>query len=163
MYSETPRAPDEGRFHALWRRENPTVDGQPYEFLNTSGRGHVVGAVLQAQGTTPANTRFFEGDDVAWIDGELTHAVIKQPRFVGSAESVSEAAPLSAEEFEIAAAAISRFEGRLLYARIDVVHATDGKLLISELELMEPSLYLLQSPLALRRFVRAVARMCRAG
>lgn len=72
MYSEMPRAPDEGRFHALWRRENPTVAGQPYEFLNTSGRGHVVGAALQAQGATPANTRFFEGDDVAWIDGELT-------------------------------------------------------------------------------------------
>ena len=71
MYSETPRAPDEGRFHALWRRENPTTDGQPYQFLDTSGRGHVVGATLQAQGATPANTRFFEGDDVALIDGEL--------------------------------------------------------------------------------------------
>ena len=44
------RAPDEGWFYAVWRRENPTKKGVPYTFLDTRGKGHVVGCVLQAQG-----------------------------------------------------------------------------------------------------------------
>jgi hypothetical protein len=34
--------------------------------------------------------------------------------------------------------------------------------MVSELELIEPSLFLRQSPAALERFVRAIARICRA-
>ncbi len=61
---------DEGRFYARWRRENPCVEGQPYTFLKTTGRGHVVGVILQAQGLESGHTGFFEGDDRAVIDGE---------------------------------------------------------------------------------------------
>jgi glutathione synthase/RimK-type ligase-like ATP-grasp enzyme len=98
---------------------------------------------------------------LVWIDGELTHAVRKSPRFEGGAEQVSEALPLSREERALAEKAIARVEGELLYARVDVVADADGTLLVSELELMEPSLFLLQNPPALERFVRAIAR--RAG
>ena len=66
-----PKAADEGRFYALWRRENPTRDGQPFTYLRTSGEGHVVGTILQEQGKTPGSTSFFEGDDQVVIDGEL--------------------------------------------------------------------------------------------
>ena len=69
--SETPRREDEGRFYAVWRRENPTTNGQPFTFIDTSGRGHLVGVTLQAQGMAPGETPFFEGDDEATIDGEL--------------------------------------------------------------------------------------------
>ena len=65
------KAEDEGRFYALWRRENPCTTGEPYTFLRTSGRGHVVGVMLQAQGLESGGTIFFEGDDRAVIDGEL--------------------------------------------------------------------------------------------
>ena len=65
------KAENEGRFYALWRRENPTKVGIPYTFLRTTGRGHVVGVILQAQGMEPGQTYFFEGDDRAIIDGEL--------------------------------------------------------------------------------------------
>ncbi len=61
----------EGRFYARWRRENPCTQGQPYTYLRTTGRGHVVGVILQAQGLETGNTGFFEGDDRAVIDGEL--------------------------------------------------------------------------------------------
>ena len=71
VIADAPRAPDEGRFHALWRRENPLTEGKPYTLLDAMGRGHVVGAALQAQGAIPANTGFFEGDDKAILDGEL--------------------------------------------------------------------------------------------
>jgi hypothetical protein len=66
-----PKAADEGRFYALWRRENPTRDGQPFTYLRTNGEGHVVGTILQEQGKTPGSTSFFEGDDQVVIDGEL--------------------------------------------------------------------------------------------
>jgi hypothetical protein len=62
---------DEGRFYAHWRRENPCTEGRPYTYLRTTGRGHVVGVILQAQGLESGHTGFFEGDDRAVIDGEL--------------------------------------------------------------------------------------------
>ena len=72
VYADVPKRPDEGRFYALWRRENPTTKGKPFTFVDMQGRGHVVGVVLQAQGSVPGITPFFEGDDQATIDGELT-------------------------------------------------------------------------------------------
>lgn len=65
------KATDEGRFYARWRRENPCVEGRPYTYLKTEGRGHVVGVILQAQGLESGGTIFFEGDDGVVIDGEL--------------------------------------------------------------------------------------------
>ena len=70
-WTNVPRASNEGRFYALWRRENPTTVGEPFTFIDTEGRGHIVGAVLQAQGFEPAQTGFFEGDDQATLDGVL--------------------------------------------------------------------------------------------
>ena len=70
-YVNVPRATNEGRFYALWRRENPTRIGEPYTFVQTEGRGHLVGVVLQAQGFEPGKTLFFEGDDQTTIDGDL--------------------------------------------------------------------------------------------
>lgn len=70
-WTNVPRQSDEGRFYAIWHRENPTTIGEPFTFINTEGRGHIVGAVLQAQGFEPAQTGFFEGDDQATLDGVL--------------------------------------------------------------------------------------------
>ena len=70
IFAPFGKAADEGRFYARWRRENPTAEGTPFTYLRTSGRGHVVGAILQAQGLEPGQTYFFEGDDRAVIDGE---------------------------------------------------------------------------------------------
>ena len=67
-----PRQADEGRFHAVWRRENPTTKGQPFTFVACEGRGHLVGCFLQAQGMVSGETPFFEGDDETTIDGETT-------------------------------------------------------------------------------------------
>jgi hypothetical protein len=72
VYADVPRRQDEGRFYATWRRENPTTKGIPFSFIETAGRGHLVGVTLQAQGMEPNATPFFEGDDEATLDGELT-------------------------------------------------------------------------------------------
>ena len=70
-YTNEGRRADEGKLYAVWRRENLTTNGKPFTFLETNGRGHLVGAILQAQGTQPgAIPEFFEGDDETTIDGE---------------------------------------------------------------------------------------------
>ncbi len=69
--ANAPRRADEGGFYAVWRRENPTTPGQPFTFIETEGRGHLVGFILQAQGKAAGKTLFFEGDDQTAIDGDV--------------------------------------------------------------------------------------------
>jgi hypothetical protein len=73
LFTNVGRRKDEGRLYALWRRENLTAEGKPFTFLETGGgRGHMVGVILQAQGTQPGSIpEFFEGDDETTIDGEV--------------------------------------------------------------------------------------------
>jgi hypothetical protein len=104
---------------------------------------------------------------LVFIDGELTHGVRKSPRFAGDQEVVSdEATAVADDERALAALALDRARARLgsmpLYARADVVRDAQGAPMVSELELIEPSLFLRQSPAALERFARAIARLCRA-
>jgi glutathione synthase/RimK-type ligase-like ATP-grasp enzyme len=96
---------------------------------------------------------------VVCIDGLLTHAVVKAPRFSGGVERVSGATPVYEGERAVAAHALSCVGGALLYARIDLVAGDDGAPVLSELELVEPSLFLLQHPPALARLVAAISRI----
>lgn len=96
-----------------------------------------------------------------WIAGEHTHCVRKQPRFAGQDESVSGAlAPEPAERalLQRALAALpAAVREDLLYARLDLVPDAHGAPLISELELIEPSLFLVQHSPALERLADAIA------
>ena len=101
---------------------------------------------------------------LVWIDGEITHAIRKTPRFAGGVEQVSGAVPVADDERAFAMRAVEPFASgpdRLLYARIDMVRDADGVLRIMELELIEPSLFFQQSPAALARFVAAIRRRLR--
>lgn len=92
---------------------------------------------------------------LVFVDGELTHAVRKSPRFAGGSESTSQA-PVTHREraFAEAVLAASGFSD-LLYARVDTIR--DGEALrLMELELVEPSLFLGHSAAALARLVRAI-------
>ena len=71
LFVPAGRKKNEGKFYTLWRRENPTTKGTPFTFIQTQGRGHLVGFVHQAQGFESGQTPFFEGDDQTTIDGEL--------------------------------------------------------------------------------------------
>lgn len=71
LFVPVARRENEGRFYAIWRRENPTTKGKPFTFIETEGRGHLVGFIQQSQGFESGNTYFFEGDDQTTIDGEL--------------------------------------------------------------------------------------------
>ena len=95
---------------------------------------------------------------LVWIDGAFTHAVRKTPRFAGGVEQVSDALPISAAELATGTAALAGFGDEMLYARVDVAPGPDGLPVVMELELVEPSLFLLQSPAALERLVAGVVR-----
>lgn len=94
---------------------------------------------------------------LVWIDGELTHAVRKSPRFSGEGEFVSPTSVAFApEEATLAHQALKAAPGPLLYARIDLAPGLDGLPALMELELIEPSLFFLQHPPALKKFVAAL-------
>lgn len=90
---------------------------------------------------------------LVWIDGRFTHAVRKSPRFAADVEQVSDALEITAEERAVGEAALARWRHELLYARVDVALGSDGRPLVMELELIEPSLFLVQYPPALDRLV----------
>lgn len=102
---------------------------------------------------------------LVWIDGELTHAIRKSPRFFGDDEAVSPEVPISARERAFADRILGdvrerlphdRPEQDLLYARVDMVEDEEGTLRLMELELIEPSLFLKQCPRALDRLAAAI-------
>jgi glutathione synthase/RimK-type ligase-like ATP-grasp enzyme len=95
---------------------------------------------------------------LVWIDGHVTHAIRKSPRFAGGVEQVSGAVAIADDERAFAERALAPFAAELLYARVDMVRDNEGTLRIMELELIEPSLFFQQSPAALERFVEAIVR-----
>ncbi len=84
-YEEHKSLPDGlGRFHAQWRRENPTqpvprpVDNseiknttgtENYVVLDARGQGQYVGCVISVQGLSPG--WWGEGDDMVFVDDEV--------------------------------------------------------------------------------------------
>ncbi len=98
------------------------------------------------------------------IEGAVSHAVRKSPRFAGEDESVTRIDAIAAEESAVASAALRAVAlatgctETLLYARVDVAPGHDGKPVIMELELIEPSLFFPHHPPALVAFVDGLAK-----
>lgn len=90
------------------------------------------------------------------IGGELTHSIEKKPRFADDDESVSDELPVTDEERDLFRRALAVVPGDVLYARLDTMADAEGTRLISELEVIEPSLFLKQSERAQGAFVRAI-------
>lgn len=90
------------------------------------------------------------------IGGEMTHAIEKEPRFHDDDESVSDAKEVTLAERKMMHAALQCVPGDVLYARLDTMKGNDGEMLISELEVIEPSLFLLQSERAQDAFVLSI-------
>lgn len=98
-----------------------------------------------------------------YIDGRFSHAAVKRPaagdfrvqqEHGGSAELFHSSAALLDQVNQIAAAVPQVRES--LYCRIDAV-ARDGKLVLMELELIEPELFLALAEGAAERFAKAIA------
>jgi hypothetical protein len=93
---------------------------------------------------------------LVWIDGELSHAVRKAPRFSGDHERVTGPLAIADDERAVAEAALAPFADRILYGRVDVARDATGRPMVLELELIEPSLYFVHLPAAADRFVAAL-------
>lgn len=98
-----------------------------------------------------------------WIDGSIRHAIRKYPRLADDPERVSdEPEDISDDERSLADAALDAAQdlfgggANLLYARVDLVRDESGTPLLAELELIEPSLFLLQSPATCDAFADAI-------
>lgn len=102
--------------------------------------------------------------DVVWIDGEFTHTVRKGQRLHGDGPTVQGAREVTDAERALARRAlrtIPSFEQReVLYARVDMAPDELGDLRVVEVELVEPSLFLVEHEPALARFTAALAREC---
>ncbi|HLK09288.1 MAG TPA: hypothetical protein VKV30_15135 [Candidatus Angelobacter sp.] len=102
-----------------------------------------------------------------YIDGELSHAVLKRPaagdfrvqkEHGGSAELFHPDSALLAQADQIAATVPQVRDS--LYCRIDAV-ARDGKLVLMELELIEPELFLGMAEGAAERFAKVIVKWMR--
>ncbi len=90
------------------------------------------------------------------IDGKLSHAVRKSPRFQGDQAVVSGAMPIADDEAALALKVFAAIPERLLYARVDMVRDARDVPIVMEVELTEPSLFLAQLPSSFDRFVAAI-------
>lgn len=77
---------------------------------------------------------------LVWVHGAFTHTIIKGQRLAGDAEAVRLGPPPTEAEMAFARRALEAAPAPVLYARVDYV-IQDGALLLSELELIEPSLF----------------------
>ncbi|HVM89586.1 MAG TPA: glycoside hydrolase family 172 protein [Puia sp.] len=64
-------AATEGRFYAAWNANTHEAGSPAHVFLDTKGKGHYVGSLLQASGLYSGVTTFFEGDDSTSVDGRM--------------------------------------------------------------------------------------------
>jgi O-ureido-D-serine cyclo-ligase len=94
---------------------------------------------------------------LVWIDGALSHAIRKTPRFSGDDEKVDGPFPIADDERAVAEAALSPYRD-LLYGRVDLARDGAGRPLVMELELVEPSLFFARMPGSAERFVAALRR-----
>lgn len=97
-----------------------------------------------------------------YFDGEYSHAVLKTPKpadFRVQEEHGGRVRPVAADEAlrRTAQAVLDALDEAPLYARVDLVRATDGSgFWLMELELIEPSLYFRMDAEAPARFARAL-------
>jgi len=140
-----------------------------------AGERHLATLLRERDAMVQPYVRSVEGHgerSLVWIDGALTHAVRKSPRFSGGVEHVSRAVPIEDDERAFAERILSSVlsgrassqidAGALLYGRVDLARDDAGSPLVMELELVEPSLFLSSSPEALARFASAIARRASA-
>jgi O-ureido-D-serine cyclo-ligase len=93
-----------------------------------------------------------------FIDGALTHAVRKAPRFAGGVERVTGPFPIADDERAVAQAALAPVAAEILYGRVDVARDAAGQPRVMELELIEPSLFFARCPAALDRLIGGLQR-----
>lgn len=102
------------------------------------------------------------------IDGELSHCLVKRAKqgdyriqsMYGGVETPVEPTP---EDLKAARDVIATLDETPLYARVDMVRGDDGRLLLMELEMIEPYLYPEQGPKLGPLFAEALMKRLSKG
>lgn len=103
-----------------------------------------------------------------YFGDEFSHAIRKLPKrgdFRVQEEHGADVRAIEPEPAMIASAdrVLRLVEPKPVYARIDFVRGADGRFLLMELELIEPSMYLRMDPAAPERFAAAIDRYVTAA
>jgi len=93
-----------------------------------------------------------------FFNGRFSHAVRRPPGIKDSPRAFEEPHAMAPQELELALAqrVIEASPGPLLYARVDIATAEDGRPRLQELEATEPALFLGSSDSAAGRFAEAI-------
>ena len=111
-----------------------------------------------------------EGElSIVFVEGEPVHGVRKVPvagdyRVQDDFGAADEPWAFTEAEGALAARIVAQVEarfGRLLYARVDFLRSAEGELLLNELELVEPSLFLRHGPDTAARLADALLERLR--
>lgn len=102
------------------------------------------------------------------FDGEFSHAVVKRPRsgdfrVQPHLGGVTLPSPPPPGGIELARRALAAAPAAATYARVDMVPGDDGQLMIMELELIEPALFLDHAHDAGAAFVRSIMSAARTA
>lgn len=107
-----------------------------------------------------ASVEHYGERSLVWLDGQLSHAIRKSPRFAGDHERIEGPLPTTEAERALAEAALAPFADRILYGRVDMAHDEAGQPMVMELELIEPSLFFNRQPGSAERYVQGIVRRC---
>ncbi|MDQ2838200.1 MAG: hypothetical protein M3Y42_16205 [Actinomycetota bacterium] len=145
----------------------PAVSASAHGTLKVSdddldeGQAHLDGLADQGDALIQPYLYDFESTgetSVIWLGGEQTHSVRRPSGMHTSLEVAHVGAALepTAAERELATAVYDWISPTPLYARIDLLNTTEYGLLVLELELVEPALYLRHSTVVADKFAEAV-------
>ena len=98
---------------------------------------------------------------LVFIDGQYSHAAEKvafQP-LAPAGEAGETLAVADTDEIDTATRVADLVKGQAIYARVDLVRDDEGRPMVIEFELVEPSLFLSLHPPAAERFADALARL----
>jgi len=146
--------------HGTWRTSLASADADQDRF---HAQGLAADVMVQPYLDRVASSGEWS---LVFFAGRYSHAVLKRPvagdfrvqeEFGGGFVAAEPPPALVAQ----ARAALSCIDSPLLYARVDGVEV-DGRLVVMELEINEPSLYLGSSPQAPARFAEAIVASLRA-
>jgi hypothetical protein len=132
------------------------------------GQRHLIGLTGSGDALVQPYLREFStvGEtSVIWLGGERTHGVRRPSGMDTSLEVAWAGAPRqpSEQELSLAGAVYQWITPAPLYARIDTLDTAEYGLLVLELELIEPALYLRHSPRYANQFASAIKRLVDGG
>jgi glutathione synthase/RimK-type ligase-like ATP-grasp enzyme len=145
--------------HGAWRTSRATAEADQPRFAGQLGTRDVL-----VQPFLPEVTSQGEWS-LVFLGGEYSHAVLKRPArgdFRVQEHLGGSSAPAAADQGLIDQGlwALDAVGQPLLYARVDGVER-DGQLVLTELEIIEPSLFLGLAPAAGQRFAEVIVRLVR--